>query len=318
MKAKFINPLLAVTITALSIIAGCKDIIETDLTEERINIIVPSNNLHTNLLAHTFSWDKVDQAIKYHFQMISPDFSNAEILVADSNLTGTKIQLTLSPGTYQWRVKAFNNSSSTNYVTYTLTIDSTALVSPANNYATTTQKILFHWYKLYNADDYRFEIRNPDWAGGLVINPQITQHDTITFTLDEGVYEWGVQGHNAVSNSSFVTRKLYIDLTAPSLPVLLYPSVNASIQDSVLSNSTLIFTWQRETTNGSPVKDSLYLASDSLFTPTGIKTTAYLTDTSFSYVMTTSGTYYWKIRSIDAAGNKSAYTSTRRFTYVKP
>lgn len=309
--------------------SGCKDIIQTSLTNKNVTVVVPSNNLHTTSASMTFLWDEVEGATKYHFQMVSPTFSNASKLIADTNISFHRFELTLSPGTYQWRINAFNESSESEYTTYNLYIDSAAslttsevvLISPGTNtstYVTAQQHIIFKWYNtLYNADDYRFEIHSPDWAGALVFPAELRDGDTISYTLDEGTYEWGVQAQNSTSVSLFTKRKLIIDKTAPATPSLTYPLINATIHDSTLTNSMLRFSWQRYTDNGSTIKDSLYVATDSIFSASAIKVMASCIDTSYTYNLTATATYFWKVRSIDDVGNKSAYTATRKFTFNK-
>lgn len=301
---------------------SCKDIIEEDLSEQTVIINAPPNNYVTESITQTFWWNKLEGAQKYNLQIVSPSFSSVETLVLDTNVSGDKYTYTLNPGNYEWRIKAYNASSETAYTTYTITIDSTAdlssqqvvLISPVNQLATNSITITFQWYHLYNAVDYRFEIRTPDWNGDLVINPMITEHDTLTLTLAEGFYVWGVQAQNSTSSSPFSSRSLVVDTTSPGIPVLLLPADDAVINDSTLTNSNILFNWQRGTNTGSAIWDSLYVGTDSTFSG-GLIISAYLSDTSYTYSFSNGNDYYWKVRSIDDAGNYGGYSVIRKFTY---
>lgn len=299
------------------LITSCKDIIEEDLDGKNVVLTAPQDCLKTEALTQNFWWEEVYGALKYNLQIASPSFSNIQELTLDSNLTKTQYQFTLHPGTYQWRVRAFNGSSTTLYTTYNLIIDSTAnlssqqvvLITPTGSFATTQTTVTFKWYELYNARDYRFELHSPDWDGELVYNPEIVNGTELTLTLDEGNYAWGVQAQNSSSSSMFTSRILYIDNTVPLTPQLLTPASADSV-----SGSSVYFSWKRGANSGSPISDSLYVASDSTFT--NLKLNALLSDTTYTWTTATTGNYYWRVKSIDAAGNKSAFSGKYKFNYT--
>ena len=304
--------LVFVTIFAIS----CEDIFEKNLEKEKVVIISPPNNYKTESLTNTFWWEEIDGTLKYNLQIASPSFDSVETLVLDTNVFKNKFQFTLSPGKFQWRVKAFNGSSETEYTTYTLQVDSTGdltsqkvvLISPATNFATNVATQIFNWYKIYNANDYRFEIHSTDWNGELLFNPELTQENTLTFTLPDGIYVWGVQAQNSVSASAFTTRSIIIDTQIPNKPTLLTPTYNTEKTDSLFE-----LKWSRGGNSGSSIKDSLYIASDSLFKNVTFAT--YQTDTIYSWIATQKKTYFWKVKSIDLAGNKSSYSNLSKFIY---
>ncbi len=306
-------------------ITSCKDIVEEDLDGKTVTIITPINNLQTTTLSQTFWWEEVPGATSYNLQIVDSSFLAINYLVADTNITTNKFTFTLYPGTFQWRVKAKNGNSETVYTTYSLKIDSTAdlsgqqmvLISPVNSYATKQTTLQFKWYELYNATDYRFEIRTPDWNGSLAIAPLIVSGDTVSITLDEGFYTWGVQAQNGTSSSLFATRTLVVDITQPNTPTLTYPAANATINDSILTASLLTFRWTRGTNTGSTLKDSLYLSTDSVFSTSGTVFKVLVTDTTYAYTMQTANTYYWRIKPLDAAGNVGTISSWKKFYYEK-
>jgi len=322
MKCKHIYIILYILVLILPFIfIRCKDIVEEDLSEETVTLLAPANGLQTETLTHNFWWDPVDGADRYNLQIVEPSFSAIESLVMDTNLSDIQFQYTLDPGSYEWGVSGYNSTSATPYTVFVLQIDSTpdlsgqevVLESPSDNKATSDSLITFKWYELYNAEDYRLEIRTPDWDGQGAINPQIIDGTEYTVYLEENFYTWGIQAQNSTSGSSFTTRDLIVDRTAPNKPVLLEPDDEEVINDSTLTNSTITFQWKRGMNSGSAIHDSLYLYSDS--TLTVLEYSEYLSDTVFSYEMDEAGDYYWFVRSIDAADNESEYSSVFEFIY---
>ena len=95
---------------------------ENNLQNEDVILIAPTNNLRTSTKTLTFWWEEIDQATSYVLQIVSPDFQHAELLILDEKLQGNSKVLTLDPGNYQWRVKAVNEFSETNFTTNSLTV----------------------------------------------------------------------------------------------------------------------------------------------------------------------------------------------------
>ncbi|MBI5542198.1 MAG: hypothetical protein HY951_19230 [Bacteroidia bacterium] len=306
-------------------ITGCEDIIEEDLNGKTITIISPANNYHTTTLSQTFWWNEVVGATSYNLQIVDSSFVTINRLVVDTDITSNKFAYTLYPGTFQWRIKAINGNSETVYTTYSIRIDSTAnlsgqqvvLISPVNGLVTNQTTLQFKWYELYNATDYRLEIRTPDWNGSLAVNPQIVSGDTVSVTLEEGYYSWGIQAQNGTSSSLFTTRTLVVDTTRPLTPTLTYPIANDTINDSTLTLSQLTFRWTHGVNSGSALKDSLFLSTNSTFSGSGIVFKVLVTDTTYTYTMQTANTYYWRIKPLDAAGNIGTISSWKQFVYEK-
>ncbi|MBI2968491.1 MAG: hypothetical protein HYY40_11865 [Bacteroidetes bacterium] len=292
-----------------------RDFVVPDLENKTVTVIAPPDSFITTTVTLTFWWDEIRDAEKYNIQIVSPSFSSVQYLLVDSNLATNKFTYTLNPGTYGWRIKGFNSASSTAYTTYFLTIDSTSdlssqvivLASPANNYTTKNMNITFRWNTLYNASDYRFEIATPDFNGTQVISPVITTADSAQHTFtSEGNYEWRVRGENTSSVTPYTVYSLDIDTARPNAPVLVSPANNTILTDSVVT-----FYWDRGTVSGSAIQDTLFVYSDSLMATVAIE--AYTSNTSFSDTLS-AGKYFWRVRSVDAAGNISPYSNLNKVT----
>lgn len=105
---------------------GCSDIFEKNLEQQKVNIIGPADSLIASQRNFTFWWDYVEGATGYQLQIAEPSFLNVERLMLDTIVTGNKIDFSLMPGSYQWRVSAVNSTSATLFTTYTLVVDTSA------------------------------------------------------------------------------------------------------------------------------------------------------------------------------------------------
>ena len=92
-----------------------------------------------------------------------------------------------------------------------------------------------------------------------------------------------------------------IDTTKPATPVLINPTNNQQIP-----NASINFSWSISTDNGSPIFDSIYIAGDSLFNNIIVKEQG----NNMSYTDSLGlGTFYWRVKAFDRAGNESNYSS---------
>lgn len=299
---------------------ACDDFFEEELSEESVVLVAPVNGLLTSSSSFTFWWEKVEGATKYNLQIVKPSFTAVEQLLLDTNLTTTQFPFQLFPGSFEWRVKAYNGSSETPYTTYTLSVDSSmdlseaivVLNTPIDNFATNNTTISFSWSEITFAEEYQLRIRKDSWTGEFIYNPNpTTEIYDETDISNEGNYVWGVQALNSVSSSPFQTRTLIIDLTAPQKPTLTSPA------NSEVTGNNVTFQWSRPTDTGSAITDSLVVSTDSTFVNSNeieFATTSTTYSTSFDVAFGSSQKYFWRVRSIDAAGNKSDYSLVRKFT----
>lgn len=301
-----------------------KDFITKDIKNETVNIVAPADSLKTINNNITFWWDEVEGAEKYNLQIVKPNFNSIQQLITDTNVSGTKFVYTLTPGTYQWRIKAYNNAGSTAYITRTLIIDTTsnltylnvASLSPANNYLTGNKTIAFSWSPLTAATYYEIEVK--DQSGGIVLNTNNITATTYTYTFNtttDVVYTWRVKGHNAFTFTQFNTARTFtIDVTAPPASILTYPLYGATI--SALNDS---LKWTR--TSIDTKSDSLVISLDSNFTSYVSRAKVYGTkykisafNPPLSYPSPAGNNYYWcRIISIDSVRNMSTSSAKYKF-----
>ena len=298
-------------------LSNCSEIVEPDISKETLKIVSPTNNLQTNRLSHTFLWEELEGAENYHLQIASPTFDQIQQLVLNESIVEFQFDYTLSPGNYQWRIRAENNNSKTDYITYNLFIDSTleltsstvVLDMPINGYVTNNPKPTFSWFNIDIATNYTFYLRTPDFNGTDAINPTqlISNSYQLINDLPEGSYEWFVKAANEFSESNFSSpRSILIDITNPSTPSLNLPQNNTS-----LSDSTVTFNWNRPSDSGSIIMDSLCVFDNQTLVNSVIRATV----SNPTYQSSLSpGNYYWYVRSKDAAGNLSERSEIFQFT----
>src|SRR5579859_1802765 len=137
--------LLFFAATSVLFIIGCNDFIEINISKKTVNILAPGNGALLSSPSVTFWWDSVPGATKYELQVVSPSFKSIQYLSVDSFVTGKVFIYTLAPGKYQWRIRALNNSSTTNFSAIdSFSIDSSLnltgvnlqIINPSNNYIT--------------------------------------------------------------------------------------------------------------------------------------------------------------------------------------
>lgn len=292
-----------------------------DMSGKTVNILAPSDNYETVTLTNTFLWDPVDDADGYRLQIAEPSFANMTKRLLDTLVENNSFQYTLDYGTYEWRVRPENSASQGDYVVRTITIkiDSlqdlaeqvVVLTFPTNNEPLNTMSITFTWDTITYADDYRFELATPDFSGTVLVSGEVLTNNSYSYTFtDEGTYQWRVKAQNELTNSEYTTYTFLIDTTAPAMPVISSPADEASLMDS-----TVTMSWTRPADTGSSLFDSLFIYVDSLEVNTikAVKTTS----TGYTMDFYRDSTYYWKVRTFDAAGNSGTYTSLYEFT-VKP
>lgn len=280
-----------------------------------MDLNAPADGLLTNVQAHTFWWQELDELVDgYRLEIVSPGFDSVVNLVLRQEVAdATTFEYTLNPGTYEWSVVAFNSTSETKPIIYELQItgDSSMdlsmqmvnLVSPTDGFATTETEIDFLWQTLLNARDYKIQIASPDFSNStFFIDEQTLQTDSYTAVLDEGDYMWRVRAENDQSVTPFSEASFSIDLTAPSAPVLLSPGQSDTL------NLPFTLSWEVDPES---VMDTLYVFEDSMLSVPVLKTPTI--NTSFLFNEDVSDVYYWRVRSVDAAGNISPFSELRKF-----
>jgi hypothetical protein len=305
--------LLSLLCLSLFFIA-CEDIVlEDDITDETVVLLAPANDAQFYSTSITFTWDPIENGSQYRIQIAWPNFENPMQIVSDQVVDTTSFTTQLNLGQYQWRVQGINSSYSTAFSTRSFTVvsnedfqnNSVALQSPSDNSLTNVPVQNFSWQSVLGATGYHIQIINTD-DNSLVTEQDVTSISyNYTFATD-GSFLWKVRATNGQQNTLYATRTIAIDSTPPNTPVLTAPA-----NQSNSSSNEVTFQWTREPIAGSTEKDSIYIFNDSNLTDL-----EYENEESSPYTTTSlsDGTYYWYVKSFDAAGNTSQQSSVFSFT----
>jgi hypothetical protein len=292
-------------LTFVLLLSSCSDIIEEDLDGFGVVLLTPPAD-HTSLVNQVeFRWEEVPNATSYRIQVSSPNFNSAVLFVLDSNTTATTHVLTLSPGEYQWRVRAENANSHTDWYTRSLTVTSSetltgqvpVLISPVNGFISDTGMLTFEWDTLPFTVDHRFELRADD-QNGAVLQAMITPESELTLTsLADGHFAWGVQAQNDVpSTSGFAYRLFTVDATSPTAPVQLLPAAGATVPEAPFT-----FLWQSGQDVLTDTEDSLFVRNSLLQLVREVGGVSGTFADSLG-----AGTYTWTVKTMDEAGNTTS------------
>jgi hypothetical protein len=302
----------------------CSEIFEEDISDEEIVIIAPSDGVETTIINQLFMWETIEGANYYNLRIVTPSFQSIQKLVLDTNISAidtvynsdNKFYYTLNPGTYEWRLVAANSSNEITSEIMQLTILETTDMSEYNVELTSpsgimnqTSNIQFGWESIPDAEYYTFIIRKGDWSGDSIV----IQEENLTNTqytvdhLGNGSYAWGVEAGRDSTSTGFTTNSITIDSIKPATPTLVSP------QDTTFNDSSVTFIWERSDDNGTEISDVLFLYSDSEFNDIFDSVTIH-SMTQHDFIFDTAQTFYWRVRSVDEAGNRSDFSDGFQFT----
>lgn len=310
------------------LLMSCNAIFEKDISSETPEIIIPTNNdtVYSNLVH--FKWVEIEGATNYRLELVQPSFTDIDAFVLDSAIGNTEYYQVLDPGQYAFRLRAENGGYESFYTeAYSLYVDSVSdlsdqfvsLMSPADNiYTNGTGGLLCTWQNLYAANSYDFVLKiGSSFETGSVLL-QNTNIATLAQSVSsgelavEGTYFWGVSASNETSNSPYSFRQINVDLTPPNDPTLVTP------EDLVVFSvgEEMTFKWSTGTDPGT-VNSTVYSGVEISTDPDFVGFDEYNNITVDSLVQSfaSTGTYYWRVKADDAAGNASEfYSPSRQFT----
>ncbi|KAA9324919.1 hypothetical protein [Adhaeribacter soli] len=302
---------LALFISFLAIfLVSCQEIIEPNITGEKINLLFPADSSLIKRMPIVFQWDELEGARNYRVQIGSPTVNRPSDLFLDTLVNDNKLKLTLPQGDYEWQVRGGNSEYFTEYSRGRFKIDSTAIVnnevvqllSPLNNSYVNNSKVTFQWVNLASADKYIFEVISTPSFDTIVYNNKINK----TLAGVDNSFQWRVTALTATGTKTSVTYIFHLDRVNPNIPVLF-------TQADTLLTPPAILRWQRKDSDVS--YDSLFIyLSDQTTLMTGfpkrVNASYFKLDNSLNL---NSGNYYWGIKSVDRANNVSTMPNKRKF-----
>lgn len=178
-------------------------VVVSSLSGQTLIVNSPANLIESNILTQNFAWQTLYGATRYRFQLDTLLFNDEIDLVYNNSISGTLLNYTfLNDGTYQWRVRAENDTANSLWSDIkTITIDRVSpskveLLSPINN-STNAQPILLTWNSLSDANYYRLYVYKSD-----------------STSLFNSSFPLKVNNTNSSFNLGSSTQKLYWQVSA--------------------------------------------------------------------------------------------------------
>jgi hypothetical protein len=108
-------------------ISACDDIFETDISSEQVVVLSPGDDITLSDQNVSFWWESVDHADSYTLHIVLGSFEHITKVICDTTVSEHLITKNLQPGDYEWRLKAVNSISETEFTTASFIIDTTSV-----------------------------------------------------------------------------------------------------------------------------------------------------------------------------------------------
>jgi hypothetical protein len=279
-------------------------------------LISPPDGLQDNDNTPTFRWSPVEDnslPVVYRVRLSTTrDFSSwwATDWTEENSLT-----VELADNLYYWRVEARDNAGNASLsAVRSLRVDTVApqpptLSSPPNQGWGTSQATLV-WNAVSDASQpvlYLVQLSDyPDFAVVKEESGWISGTSYTTGAKNHGeIWYWRVRARDNAGNESVWSpvRCYQVDAHAPSVPVLSSPANGSTLQEASVTLS-----WNPAYDADSGVKEYEVSVSGS----------TYRTASTSLSLSLPNGTYSWKVRSLDVAGNASDWSEAWSFTVLVP
>jgi predicted secreted protein len=247
-------------------------------------------------------------AKNYRVQILN----QGQTIVKDTLTDKLILTIPLLNGSYYWKVRAENfayKSTYSNPINFSVNGNEVLLSTPVDGFYTNATSFNLSWQALNGATGYDLQINNVTASTNVLSQSNINATSyalTNSIISQDAKYEWKVKPVLSSGVGSFSTRYFYIDRVVPNQPTNTSPANNTT----ATINTNVNFTWTMPSDSGtiqSPIEYTIEFATDAAFT--SIIQTSSTTTTSFQKSFGTTGSYYWRVKAIDKAGNISA-TST--------
>ena len=310
MHMKLFYSLICLTL----LFSACGEILEENIKSDKVLLMAPGDSLQTRTYAQNFIWQEVIGARTYHLQIAQPSFDSLQTIVLDTLLKSAKFTHSLSPGNYQWRVRAENAGYQTAYSFRNFEIFPSSLAqqqvilnNPGNDLLGNKSQLAFSWSALFGAKNYTLQVDTNNFSDTtkLVLNQQLAV-TTYTFgvTRDQN-YQWRVRAQNDTARSAWsLVRRFTIDTKAPAQVTLSSPAKN------VATTIPVNLTWQ---TLGDASQYELYVyGSDSTTVISNFPKSLNVGTYTFN-IGNVGDRLVWRVRAKDTAGNTGIFSEYRSF-----
>jgi len=297
-------------------------------------LIIPEDGAVRNNTIVNFIWHRSqDYRVRHYILQYAnnPEFFGAVTRDSLSDTTYTTPS-SLSDTTYYWRVGAVDSTGNRSWSSaWSFEIDTRApstptLVEPIGG-AWRNNPVTFRWTEVTfgkeKGDDgsiqnifdspvqYIIQVdTNRNFIAPLVDTATTNQH---SINLDERRYFWRVKVFDLAGNQGVFSNSdsFVVDTVAPTIPNLIAPPNDTTIQDSMV-----ILVWNRSQDIRSGVAN--YQQQFSLNSNFIIPIRDTVMSDTYRLVILPDTLYCWRVRAADFAGNRSNWSSVRDFRLYRP
>jgi parallel beta-helix repeat protein len=279
-------------------------------------LLEPENGAYENYSMPTFRWSEPEALENYTLVIDNDaDFGSPTQLITDITDNTFVLSTPLPDGVYYWRVRGIDAAGNQGAwsESFTLLIDTVAplapsLLSPADGTFTSDNTPAFAWGAVTDPSGLTYDLQvdnDPDFSSPEVKQTSLVDNTyTSTAELVDENYSWRVRAVDGVGNVGewSVVWTLVIDTISPEAPTLVSPENGASV-----GSPNVLFTWAE------PEPSAAYhiqIDDEASFTSPHVHENITIADNSYSYTFARVGTYYWRVRARDKAGNLGEWSNT--------
>ncbi|MBI3240822.1 MAG: hypothetical protein HYZ49_00810 [Chloroflexi bacterium] len=280
------------------------------------SLISPAEGALLTQYTPTFDWsDSVPAPDRYQIQIavdnafVSPA---ANQTIASSHFIPAA---PLNPNTrYYWRVRVFGNSGQSSAWSaaraFRTALAPPLLSSPGNVQQAISLRPLFDWGNVSGASSYNLQVAVNQNFAALVLNMNVSSSAYVpTADLPKGtLLFWRVRTLGANGPSAWSRVRHFDTPNPPGVPTLLTPAHNVMV-----ASGQPTLDWSDSAPNVDHYE--VQLSTDPYFTTTlgrGRGGRTAVSQYTVEAALTT-GTYYWRVRAVNAEGHLSNWSSSRSF-----
>jgi hypothetical protein len=171
----------------------------------------------------------------------------------------------------------------------------------------------FSWLSAIGAENYGLWVdNNSDFSSPEILENITGTTYTLASALVDGTYHWKVRAFGAdnVELGWSSTWAFTIDTVQPAAPTLVSPEDNRI--DNVMTKT---FAWTQPEPNATY---RLQISTAASFDQPYFHDNSSIAENSYTFTFTSGGTYYWRVRAMDVAGNWGAWSENFKLTLTAP
>jgi uncharacterized protein YbdZ (MbtH family) len=284
-------------------------------------LTLPASNALVMTYAPVLDWADAVPGLD-HYQVQIASNSTFTSIVQDALPIGSTYTASpdLNPNTtYWWRVRSFNAGGQyslwSGARTFRTVILIPSLVAPTEAEVLLTTRPTFDWGDVPGASTYTLNVSMSPTFSPLTVNTSVTP-STYTMTADLSpkgvVMYWRVRANGPNGPSLWSAVRTLTSANPPGIPALTLPASNA-----LVLTTTPLLDWG-DTTPGLD-HYQLQIATNSTFSSpvqdVNVSGSSYVV----SPALNNTATYWWRVRSLNAAGQYSLWSAVRTFrTAIAP